>query len=399
MASPVDTSVKHYNEGMPGAPTLNGVADALIGVLDACLVTGFGLRTATSVVVASGVATVTLSSNAKNPALIDSVILVDGVTGGTTDLNGEQRVTGDTTTTLTFATAVADGTASGTITIKTAPAGWEKAYTAANVACYRSLSPASFKPYLRVLDSATTSADVRMFETMSDANTGTNQAPTTASAANVLWVKSSLANATANPWDVFADARMVYFCPTPGVASNANNVVSAVFPFGDIAPYKSIDPYAVWLSGTNAIGAPSGSALLGQQGGVSAGPSRLLRSYTGLGVAQQAYALAASGASTGLSGSDAQWGTFPSADGKVRTTQVHVTEGAATGSACIPRGMMPGLHYVPSTGGNISFPRGAKHQQNGRLLQAVKLGAVFNTAESASNGFGFVDITGPWRSE
>ena len=44
MASPVDTTVKFYREDFPGAPVLNGVAGSLIDLLDACLCTGFGLR-------------------------------------------------------------------------------------------------------------------------------------------------------------------------------------------------------------------------------------------------------------------------------------------------------------------------------------------------------------------
>jgi len=135
MASPVDTSVKFVTETMPGAPVLSGTPGALISLLDALLVTGFGLRTATSVVVAGGVATVTLSSNALNANLLHSVILVDGVAAPMADLNGEQRVTAASTTTLQFATAVADGTATGTITVKSAPAGWEKLYSGTNKDC------------------------------------------------------------------------------------------------------------------------------------------------------------------------------------------------------------------------------------------------------------------------
>ena len=66
MASPVDTSVKFFNENLPDAPVLNGVAGSLIGLLTACMVTGFGLRTAVSLVVSGGVATLTLANEAKN---------------------------------------------------------------------------------------------------------------------------------------------------------------------------------------------------------------------------------------------------------------------------------------------------------------------------------------------
>ena len=49
MASLVDTSVKHFLSTMYGAPVQNGQAGSKIAVLDACLVTGFGLRAATRI--------------------------------------------------------------------------------------------------------------------------------------------------------------------------------------------------------------------------------------------------------------------------------------------------------------------------------------------------------------
>ena len=83
--------------------------------------------------------------------LVEGVVgvLVDGVTGSMTALNGEQRVTAATATTLQFATAVADGTATGTITVKTAPAGWQKLYTGTNKAAFKSLAVESLGMLLR----------------------------------------------------------------------------------------------------------------------------------------------------------------------------------------------------------------------------------------------------------
>ena len=49
-----DTTVKHFDSTMTGAPTLANVAGNLLAVLDACLVDGFGLKTVDSLVVASG---------------------------------------------------------------------------------------------------------------------------------------------------------------------------------------------------------------------------------------------------------------------------------------------------------------------------------------------------------
>ena len=57
-------SVKWFTSDMRGAPVVSGTAGTLIAMLDACLVTGFGVVTATSVTVSGGVATATLPSKA-----------------------------------------------------------------------------------------------------------------------------------------------------------------------------------------------------------------------------------------------------------------------------------------------------------------------------------------------
>ena len=214
MASPVDTSVKFFNENLPDAPVLNGVAGSLIGLLTACLVTGFGLRTAVSLVVSGGVATLTLANEAKNANRLHTVVLVEGVTGALTALNGEQKITFASPTELKFATAAADGTATGAITVKTAPAGWEKKFPGTNTAGFKSLDPASLGMHLWVNDSTTLDAKVRGFENMSGVDTGTGPFPTLVElASGGFWSKSSAANAVANRWDLFADSRLFYYCP------------------------------------------------------------------------------------------------------------------------------------------------------------------------------------------
>ena len=51
MASPVDTSVKHFYSAMAGSPGLSGTAGSLIAVLDACLISGFGAKAVDSAVI------------------------------------------------------------------------------------------------------------------------------------------------------------------------------------------------------------------------------------------------------------------------------------------------------------------------------------------------------------
>lgn len=400
MVSPVDTSVKIFNEGMPGAPVLNGVAGALIALFDACLITGFGQRACT-ITVASGVATVAVASDVKNLNLADSVQFIAGVTGGMTgyaNLNGEQKILPSlTTTSVKFACpTVADGTATGTITIKQAPVPyWEKTYSSTNIACYRSTDPATFGAFLQVTDTGTTSAQVRMYETMSAFNTGTNQGPLTAEVATSIWLKSSVANATANTWDLFADSRRLIYCPAPASGNTAGAVGQPSYMFGDINAYKSVDPWAVWLAASSTVSNGYGSILLGQQGGISQGPARLMRPYTGLGIASQGWALPMSGNTSNVSGQDPYWGTFPTVDGKLRLSRVIVTEGVSTGAATVLRGLMPGAWYVNTTGGTYMFPRGTRIQQDGRSLYAVRCGNAFTETNSTA-GLGFIDITGPW---
>ena len=134
------TSVKYFTSAMAGAPQLNTTAGCLIAMLDACLIDGFGLKTADSVVVASNIATLTVAAGV---GFADhAVVLIAGATPA--GLNGEKRILSKTTTTITFdATGISDQTASGTITAKLAPAGWQKQFSATNLAAYRSTDPAS----------------------------------------------------------------------------------------------------------------------------------------------------------------------------------------------------------------------------------------------------------------
>ena len=76
MASPVDTTVKWARSDMPGAPVLTRAAGSMAALLDAFLVEGWGLQAATSVVIASGVATATFAAD--HTAAMHSVVEVAG---------------------------------------------------------------------------------------------------------------------------------------------------------------------------------------------------------------------------------------------------------------------------------------------------------------------------------
>lgn len=401
MASPVDTSVKFFNENMPDAPVLNGVAGSFVGLLHACLVTGFGLRTVTSLVVSGGVATITLPNDAKNPNLLRSVVLVEGVTGPLVDLNGEQRVTFASPTELKFATAVADGTAAGSITVKTAPAGFERVFTAANKAVFKSLAIESFGTYLWVNDTGTVNANVRSYEAMTGVDSGTGAAPTVVdSATGGFWIKSSAANSNNNRWDLFADTRAVYYAPVPSSGANAAHVGQATFFQGDIIPYKSGDAFAAAIFASKAatsVGSVSYGSIFSGDAGSSYGTNWLQRSYSALGSAAAAFIAPTSGATTSLSGLDTAQGTFPvPTDGGLRLCKILCAEGAAKGTSFVHRGELPGAFHCPQTGLASYFQRGDTLTLAGRTLYVVHSASRSDDATSAG-GRGFIDITGPWR--
>lgn len=396
MASPVDTSVKFYREDFPGAPVLNGVAGSLIGLLEACLCTGFGLRSATSLVVAGGVATVTLSSDVKNGNLLHSVILVDGVTGALTALNGEQRVTAASSTELKFATAAADGTATGSITVKTAPAGWEKKFSDTNKAVFKSLVVEANTSYLQVKDTNTTSANVRAYEAMTDVDTGTGAAPTVDQlASGGYWAKSAAANVTPIRWDLFSDARAFYYCPMPYTVHGTQYIGQGCWFYGDPIAFKGTDAFSTAIffgNQDNSQYTNLGSVFYTTN---TDGP-RVARGYSGLGASVPCWAKPQTGSSA-LSGEDTFWGAFPSqTDGALLLSEYILVDTAHAGAPLVRRGRMPGARHAPQTALGAVFSRKDTVTVGGKRFYVT--GATTNAYDSgATGGRMFFDITGPWR--
>ena len=396
MASPVDTSVKFFTDEMAGASAISGTAGALIAVLDACLVNGFGSKSATSLVVAGGIATLTFPGGA-SAAQPQSVILVAGVTGAMTDLNGEQKVLSANTTTVTFPTALADGTATGTITFKIAPLGWTKVYSGTNKAVYKPSAVEASSALLRVDDTGTTSARVRMYETMSDIDTGTNPAPTDAKVSGGLyWWKSDTASAATRRYTIFGDSRNLYLGMAPYIATT-NHTVHA---FGDLDSYKSGDAYLGFILGDTA--APNATVLgnIFAQDNENNETMQIARSHTGIGVAVTATRRALCGNSAGASGNDSRMGSLP-APANNGLFLSRMVAGQRPTSTNGPRGLLPGVLYVPqaSTNGGL-FPRGTPvdgtGEYAGKKIYAVpQSGSAINVL--TNDYAAFFDVTGPWR--
>lgn len=366
-----DTTVKVFDSTHSGAPAISGTAGALISVLDACLQDGYGAVTLTSLVVASNVATGTVSGGHSFAAIgaTGPVLRVAGATPS--GLNGDWRVTITSSTEFTFATSgITDQTATGTITAKRAPAGFTKVYSGTNKAAYRADALASTRLYLRVDDSPAQYPTLIGYETMSNVDTGTGPMPTSSS---YYTGKSSAASSAARAWRLYADDRSFY------LFINANGINwPASFFFGDIVSYLSGDAYHAALI-AHSSGATTSSQLYGLD---SATASSLARSYTQLGgaIASRRY----SHGKTSLLGYGGQ--AYPNpADNAFHAWPVEVWE-----SNTLARGVLPGLwnpiHAANPADGTVisNIP-----QLSGRDLLVQQL---VNDNHRAA-----FDVTGPWR--
>lgn len=393
--------VKHFTSDMRGAPVLAGQAGSLIALLDACLVTGFGVVTASSVVITGGIATAAIPSGTAHA--LDGIVLVDGATPA--GLNGEQRVVASSATSVSWATALPDGAATGTITIKQAPAAWAKAFAGTNLAAYKSLDPQAHGGgmLLRVDDAGTTSARVVGYESMTDISTGLGPFPTPAQiSGGGYWVKSTVASATAVRWALFADSRFFILHVNAGYASNAANVHGVTRGFGDSIPLRPAgDAFAVALNY-----ATTSTANAMYRGGLDMDGNDVYhampRAITGLGSSFIHALIPYVGNMAGLSGADTgALGSFPSqVDGSLSLSRRYYAQGT---NGWWPRAVLPGLYSMPQSAGFTYFNLGDRVPGGGdlagRTLMAICPANVsLTTAPTASNaGVSFVDITGPWR--
>lgn len=399
--------VKYLRSAMRGAPVLSGTAGALIALLDACLITGFGQVTLTSLVVSGGVATATVGAG--DTFEEGAVILVDGATPAA--LNGEQRVLSSTSTTFTFATTAPDGAATGSITAKyAAVGGWEKTYSGTNKAVYRSTDTAGNRHYLRVDDNGTGSAAyarVIGYESMTDVDAGTGPFPTNSlMSGGGYWHKSTAASSTAANWRVFGDSRMVGLAIAGGIAGfGASGYAAPAMGFGDAIPlttsgdgYLSVLACAPSNYGSIADGSlesvsPSTPTIFAPRifGGTGGAIRLANRVYGGINSSSLR-----SGDVTFAQGGQ---GDFPSAvDGRLLLQPMVVSDGGGAAKD-MPRGIVPGIYFAPHSKVKDTFNDGDTFVGVGELsertLVAIGTSSGFNYTSPA--GRYFVDTTGPWR--
>lgn len=394
---PADTTVKVFHSGMTGAPSLSGTAGALIAVLDALLINGFGAASLDSLTIASNVATATRTAG--HPFEVGSVVEISGasVSGGT--INGQHRVLSRTSTSYTFATTgLADQTATGTPAHKVAAAGWEKSFSGTDLAVYRSLDVTGTQMYLRVDDSGAQEARVVGYETMSDVNTGTKPFPTSAQMSGGLyWTKSNADSAATRSWIAVADKKTLYFLP----AFNGSFPSQVIFQgmFGDIDSVKSGDAFRCAINGYMNSGVFSSPASSGfdVDAAINTAPTGMFisRSFSQIGSSValgRAYStLVLTDSSNRRSGQVGITGHIPYpnlADGGVYVSPFTVFE---TDFGDTYRGRIRGLYSVPQAVGGSVF------SNFDRLTDVTGLtGREIALINSGTTGVFAFDVTGPW---
>ena len=383
MASPVDTSVKFAHSSMVGAAVVNGQAGSRIAALKAFLVTGFGVKSIdSSATIVGGKCRLSFGSGA-SAAMEGCVIQVSGATPA--GLNGEQKVTAFSSSWVEFATALPDGPVTGTVSFKIASLGWEEVFSKTNVAVFRPADPASSRPFMRVDDSNAVYASVRMYENMTDVDTGFNAAP------EVFWAGADLAGAAGVHWTLVGDSRALYFGVAPfGTAINgADSYPEAIYFFGDIVSDRSGDAYPSLVVGTatNTEGAiftdnTSRCYLMRRASGIGLAVPTVVDSFLG-----------------GTSGFTSTMGRFPSdAANAMFLAPLHVSDGGSFASNG-RRGVMPGALFCPQDAVRASLSR-SPTLVDGTGAYAGKKLLTINVAsnmDTTVGGMGFLDVTGPWR--
>lgn len=378
-----------YHSEEAGAPTLNNAAGSVLNVLDACLINGFNSKSVTSIVVASNVATATISAHGYETGKI-----VEFAGATPSGLNGRKKITVTGSNTVTFTTTgISDQTATGTITAKRPGLGWTKAHSGTNKAIYARTDVTATTMMLRIDDTGTGVASTNyaralMVESASDVDTYDNPAPTEVSSAGGYIIKGDN-NSTAKPWVVVGDSKTVYFLFDQDNWSFASYGGLVPYVFGDIKSYKAGDAYNCILGVRHATTSGNPFSFSYPLGSTPSDPGlALARRANAIGGYVKFYPVA------GVSGMIGAVGpAYPSYvdNGLVAQREVFVTEANAAFGSPI-RGVFRGF-VAPLA--NV-----------GRTLHKVVLSDVVGlnrellvvcALQQSQQGSVMFDITGPWE--
>lgn len=389
-------AIKIYRSTDAGAPSLTGQVGSMVTVLDAVLVNGYNTVSISSITRVGATATVVCA--AAHELSTGNSALIAGA--AETDYNIDAVVTVVDTTTFTYTVANSPATpATGTITVKRAPAGFTKTYAGTNKAVYRSNDLTGNRMYLRCDDSGGSGGgggEARMYgyETMSSVDVGTNPFPTAVQNVDgYYWRKSSTIDTTARSWWIITDGKLVYYFNQYNLAA-ASLMSAPQFSgvFGDFLSYNAGDTYSTILTGSTSpgVGPYSGAGLFNAMTSVTSGTGFnasvcVARDYTGVPGARYVGLL---GSGLGSTFGNTVYISYPHLiDSGYYLSPVLITQG----NPSLVRGRMPGVYEgwhgrVFNHGDVIDNVQGLP----GRTLMHI-----YGQTGSTS-GCILLDITGPW---
>jgi hypothetical protein len=358
------------------------------------------------VTVSNGVATATKSGGhgfqniGSSGATLGPVIQIEGATPA--GLNGNWRITITSASQFTFlCPGVPNGTATGTLTAKIPPLGWEKPFSSSTEGVYRNTAGTGM--FLRIQDDATfnggKSAAVRGYENMTDLNVGDGPFPPLA----VLPVAGRYIQKynTTNEWMIIGDAKRFYFL-------NAYHYISSGYWtafFGDIKSFVVGDAYHYILSaddnlhdGADAYASPFLNT--GQTPGSGAYAQWAPRSWDQLPGPISYSARVPSLSTDSFCGGQTWMDAMANpADGSV------IFEGPCycvrkNESPVHIRGIFPGIHFSP-----WYMPAAVKPPADNRLFDnivglptaVILVFSLMYGYNSTTNYVGLLDVNGPWE--
>ena len=241
--------VKWYSSDMEGAAFLSSgaagaahttVAGSLIALLKSVLVTGFGIKSVSSLVYSSAAQTITAQVAAGHKYLVDQVVELSGA--NESGFNGEFRVLSITSTNVVMGLdngTPAAANATGTLSMKIPSLGWAVEFEdAANYKIIFKRTDSASTPLRIYIDNSAWSgwnnfngylAKVKMIENPTDINTFTT-------VTDYTWPCS---HSYSTPgWGLIGDSRMIYFMPAYAVNSNRG-----FYMFGDGNSIRPGDNY------------------------------------------------------------------------------------------------------------------------------------------------------------
>lgn len=242
--------------------------------------------------------------------------------------------------------------------------GWTKPYSGTNKAAYRPASGTRF--YLRVVDDGspatltTRAAIVRGYENMTGIDSVlTDPFPLTSQVADsaCLWLKSSVADATARPWQAWGDESVLYLCVQMNGATTGD-----LYVFGDVESLKGSDSFNCFINtrnsatgtGTLAFQNLQSTYALAQAGRIE---QYLARSADGTVKSPRVALLRQGGSGLGVLTTSANCYAAPDENGKINFEPIVIvdsySQNGTPGTKCDRRALFKGL-FEPMHGPTYS---------------------------------------------